>query len=237
MFERIKEDIEMVMLRDPAARSKIGTFFTYPGLHAIWLYKIANKLWKRNHHFIANIISALARFLTGIEIHPGATIGRRIFIDHGMGVVIGETAEVGDDVLIYQGVVLGGTSLEKKKRHPTVGSGVVIGSGAKLIGNIKIGDCSKIGAGSVVLNSIPPGSTCVGIPGRVVQEKRKCAIDLDHGKLPDPVAEAIRLILDRQDELEKKMLEIGLSTDILKINGLMKRKSEMEEIFAEGAGI
>lgn len=236
-FERIKEDIRMVHARDPAARSTLEIIFLYPGLHAIWFHKLANWFWIRNHLFTGRFFSALGRLLTGIEIHPGATIGRRVFIDHGMGVVVGETAEVGDDVLIYQGVVLGGTSLEKKKRHPTVGNGVVIGSGAKIIGNIKIGDCSKVGAGSVVLKSVPMGSTVVGIPGRVVQEERKCAIDLDHGKLPDPVAEAIRLILERQDEMEKQIRELGISTDILKINGIMTRKTEMEEIFAEGAGI
>lgn len=236
-FERIKEDIRMVHARDPAARSTLEIIFLYPGLHAIWFHKLANWFWIRNHLFTGRFFSALGRLLTGIEIHPGATIGRRVFIDHGMGVVVGETTEVGDDVLIYQGVVLGGTSLEKKKRHPTVGNGVVIGSGAKIIGNIKIGDCSKVGAGSVVLKSVPMGSTVVGIPGRVVQEERKCAIDLDHGKLPDPVAEAIRLILERQDEMEKQIRELGISTDILKINGIMTRKTEMEEIFAEGAGI
>jgi serine O-acetyltransferase len=154
-----------------------------------------------------------------------------------MGVVIGETAVVGSDVLIYQGVVLGGTSLEKKKRHPTIKDGVVIGSGAKIIGNITIGTCSKIGAGSVVLKSIPPGSTCVGIPGRVVQEERKCAIDLDHGKLPDPVAEVINMILKRQDEMEAQIKQMGLTSDVIKTRGLINRKSEIEEIFSEGDGI
>lgn len=237
MFERIREDIEMVMLRDPAARSKLEIFLTYPGLHAIWFYKISNWLWIHNHHFFAGLISAFARFFTGIEIHPGATIGRRVFIDHGMGVVVGETAEVGDDVLIYQGVVLGGTSLERKKRHPTIGNGVVIGSGAKVIGNIEVGDCSKIGAGAVVLRSAPMGSTVVGIPGRNVKEERRCAIDLDHGELPDPVAEVIKIILERQDEMENQIRALGISTSTIKMNELFERKSEIEEIFAEGAGI
>ena len=151
MFERIREDIQMVYARYPAAKSTLEIFFLYPGLHAIWFHRSANWFWNRNHLFTGRFFSALSRLLTGIEIHPGATIGKRVFIDHGMGVVIGETAIVGDDVLIYQGVVLGGTSLEKKKRHPTIGSGVVIGSGAKIIGDIEIGDCSKVGAGSVVL--------------------------------------------------------------------------------------
>lgn len=237
MFERIREDIRMVYARDPAAKSTLEILFLYPGLHAIWFHMLAHWFWVRDHLFAGRFISALGRLLTGVEIHPGATIGRRVFVDHGMGVVVGETAEVGDDVLIYQGVVLGGTSLEKKKRHPTIGNGVVIGSGAKIIGDIKIGDCSKVGAGSVVLKSVPMGSTVVGIPGRVVQEQRKCAIDLDHGTLPDPVAEAIRMILDRQDEMEKQIRELGISADILKMNGIMTKKSEMEEIFAEGAGI
>lgn len=237
MFERVREDLEMVMLRDPAARGKLEIFLTYPGLHAIWLYKIAHWLWIRNHGFSASLISAFARLFTGIEIHPGATIGRRVFIDHGMGVVIGETAEVGDDVLIYQGVVLGGTSLERKKRHPTIGNGIVIGAGAKIIGNIEIGDCSKIGAGSVVLKSAPIGSTVVGIPGRNVKEERKCAIDLDHGELPDPVAEVISLILKRQDEMESQIRALGISTTTLNMNELFNKKSEIEEIFSEGAGI
>jgi serine O-acetyltransferase len=237
MFERIKEDIEMVMLRDPAARSKLEIFLTYPGLHAMWGYEIAHWFWIRNHLFTGRFISALARLLTGIEIHPGAKIGKRVFIDHGMGVVVGETAIVGDDVLIYQGVVLGGTSLERKKRHPTIGSGVVIGSGAKIIGDITIGDCSKVGAGSVVLKSAPPGSTIVGIPGRNVKEKRKCAIDLDHGELPDPIAEVIRLILQRQDEMELQLKALGLSTTTVNIDELFNKKSEIEEIFSEGAGI
>ncbi|HEX3014074.1 MAG TPA: serine O-acetyltransferase [Methanobacterium sp.] len=223
MFERIKEDIEMVMLRDPAARSKLEIFLTYPGLHAMWLYEIAHWFWIRNHLFTGRFISALARLLTGIEIHPGAKIGKRVFIDHGMGVVVGETAIVGDDVLIYQGVVLGGTSLERKKRHPTIGSGVVIGSGAKVMGDITIGDCSKVGAGSVVLKSAPPGSTIVGIPGRNVKEKRKCAIDLDHGELPDPVAEVIRLILQRQDEMEMQLKALGLSTTNLSMEWVFEK--------------
>ncbi|MDO5836992.1 MAG: serine O-acetyltransferase [Methanobacterium sp.] len=237
MFERIKEDMEMVRMRDPAARSNLEIFFCYPGLHAIWFHKLASWFWDHRLLFLGRFISAVSRLLTGIEIHPGATLGRRVFIDHGMGVVIGETAEVGDDVLIYQGVVLGGTSLEKTKRHPTIGSGVVIGSGAKIIGNIKIGDASKIGAGSVVLKSIPSGSTCVGIPGRVVQEQRKCAIDLDHGELPDPVAEVITLLLKRQDEMEDQIKELGITSTVMKANGLLTRKTEMEEIFSEGAGI
>ena len=237
MFDRIREDIQMVFARDPAARSTLEVILCSPGLHAIWLHRLANWFWRHNHIFWSRFISTINRFLTGVEIHPGAKIGKRVLIDHGMGVVVGETAEIGEDVLIYQGVVLGGTSLERKKRHPTIGNGVVIGSGAKIIGNIKIGDCCKIGAGSVVLKPAPSGATVVGIPGRIVQESRKCAIDLDHGQLPDPVAEIIRLILQRQDELEKEIKDLGISTDIVKINSFLSKKSEIEEIFTEGAGI
>jgi len=237
MFERIREDINMVHMRDPAARSSLEIFFCYPGLWAIWFHRLASWFWNRKLLFLGRFTSSIGRFFTGIEIHPAARIGRRVFIDHGMGVVIGETAEVGEDVLIYQGVVLGGTSLERKKRHPTIGDGVVIGSGAKIIGDIYIGNASKIGAGSVVLKSVPRSSTCVGIPGRVVQEERKCAIDLEHGQLPDPVAEVITLLLKRQDEMEHQIRELGITSQIMKANGLMNKKSEMEEIFYEGAGI
>jgi serine O-acetyltransferase len=237
MFERIKEDINMVRMRDPAARSTLEIFFCYPGLCAIWFHRLASWFWNHKLLFLGRFTSALGRFFSGIEIHPAAKIGRRVFIDHGMGVVIGETAEVGSDVLIYQGVVLGGTALERKKRHPTVGDGVVIGSGAKIIGNITIGNCSKIGAGSVILKPVPDGATAVGIPGRIVQEDRKCAIDLDHGELPDPVAEVINLLLKRQDEMEDQIEKLGITSEIMKKNGVLNKKSEMEDIFCEGAGI
>src|SRR3989339_1736164 len=169
MFRRIqllKEDISSVFKRDPAARSILEVLICYPGLHAIWVHRIAHFLWKRGFKLCARIISHVGRHYTGIEIHPGAAIGRRFFIDHGMGVVIGETAEIGDDVLIYQGVVMGGTSLEKKKRHPTIGNGVVIGSGAIVLGAMTIGDRSRIGAGSVVLKEVPPDTTVFGVPAK-----------------------------------------------------------------------
>ncbi|MEW6009733.1 MAG: serine O-acetyltransferase [Methanobacterium sp.] len=237
MFDRIREDMNMVRMRDPAARSTLEIFFCYPGLWAIWFHRLSQWFWNHKLLFLGRFTSAISRFLTGIEIHPGATLGRRIFIDHGMGVVIGETAEVGSDVLIYQGVVLGGTSLERKKRHPTIKDGVVIGSGAKIIGNITIGSCSKVGAGSVVLNSIPDGATCVGIPGKVVQEMRKCAIDLEHGTLPDPVAEVIDFILKRQEEMENNIQKLGISSEIMKDNKFISKKTNLEEIFSEGGGI
>jgi serine O-acetyltransferase len=202
MFDRIKEDMTMVRLRDPAARSKVEIFFCYPGIHAVWVHLIAHKFWKWKKYFIARLISHINRFFTGIEIHPAAQIGKRVFIDHGMGVVIGETTSVGDDVLIYQGVVLGGTSLYKEKRHPTVGNGVVIGAGAKIFGAVKVGDGSKVGGGAVVLKDVPPGDTVVGVPGKNVSENRHCAIDQEHQDLPDPINETIRELILRQSELE-----------------------------------
>ncbi|MCL2687336.1 MAG: serine O-acetyltransferase [Methanobrevibacter sp.] len=208
MFNRIKEDILMVHLRDPAARSTGEIFFCYSGLHAIWWHLIAHKLWTHRWFLVARIVSSINRFFTGVEIHPAVKIGRRIFIDHGMGVVIGETSEIGDDVLLYQGVVLGGTSAIKEKRHPTVGNGVVIGSGALVIGNIKIGNASKIGAGSVVLNDVPNGATVVGVPGKVVHEDRECAIDHNHQKLPDPIDETLKEIIKKQEDLEKEIMDI-----------------------------
>src|SRR5579875_3189087 len=173
MFKRIKEDIEVVFEQDPAARSYLEVILTYSGLHAIWAHRIAHAFYKRKFYFIARVISQVSRFFTGIEIHPGAKIGRRFFIDHGMGVVIGETCEIGDNVTIYQGVTLGGTGKEKGKRHPTIKDNVLIATGAKVLGSITIGENSKIGGGSVVLKEVPPNSTVVGIPGRVVIQDGK----------------------------------------------------------------
>jgi len=199
----ILEDIQTVFSDDPAARSKAEVILLYPGLHAIWAHRIAHYLWTKNFLLLARFVSHISRFITGIEIHPGAKIGRRFFIDHGMGVVIGETTEIGDDVLIYQGVVLGGTSLEKKKRHPTIGNNVVIGTGAAVLGPITIGDHSRIGSGSVVIHSVPPHSTVVGIPGRVAKDSDTIHELLEHGKLPDPVAEAIDYVLREQAKLKE----------------------------------
>ncbi len=170
MFKRIRSDIQTVFENDPAARSLFEVVFTYSGLHAIWAHRIAHKLYTRRWFTLARVISQFSRFMTGIEIHPGAKIGNRLFIDHGMGVVIGETCEIGDDVVIYQGVTLGGTGKEKGKRHPTIGNNVVIASGAKVLGSFKVGDQSNIGANSVVLKEVPPNSTVVGIPGRIVKQ-------------------------------------------------------------------
>ncbi|MBM4448428.1 MAG: serine O-acetyltransferase [Chloroflexi bacterium] len=204
----MKEDIQTVFAKDPAARSTLEVLLCYPGLHALWLHRIAHFLWQRRLRLLSRFISHLSRFFTGIEIHPGATIGRRFFIDHGAGVVIGETSEIGDDVLLYQGVVLGGTTTEKKKRHPTLGDNVVIGAGAIALGPITIGDGARVGSGSVVIKSVPPGVTVVGVPGRSVEDRHKPILELDHGKLPDPIAEAIRLVLQEQDRLEKRLAKL-----------------------------
>jgi serine O-acetyltransferase len=201
MFKRMKEDIEVVFEQDPAARTHIEVMLTYSGLHAIWAHRIAHFLFKRKMFFLARVVSQVSRFFTGIEIHPGAKIGRRFFIDHGMGVVIGETCEIGNNVTVFQGVTLGGTGKEKGKRHPTIKDNALIATGAKVLGSIVIGENSKVGAGSVVLQDVPPNSTVVGIPGRVVIQdgiKVKNSKDLNHSDLPDPV-------LDKMKELEKEI--------------------------------
>ena len=214
MFSAIKEDIQTVFARDPAARSVLEVLLCYPGLHALWAHRWAHFLWCHRLRLLARLVSHINRFFTGIEIHPGAGIGRRCFIDHGAGVVIGETSEIGDDVLLYQGVVLGGTTLEKNKRHPTLGNGVEMGSGAIALGPINIGTGARIGSGSVVIRSVPPGVTVVGIPGRVVTKREKPAMDLEHGKLPDPVAEALRLVLKDQHGLEARLKRLEDSAGI-----------------------
>ncbi len=204
-LKTLGEDVKTVFARDPAARSKLEVLLFYPGLHALWLHRLAHYLWKHRLRLLARFVSHYARFLTGIEIHPNAVIGKRFFIDHGAGVVIGETAEIGEDVLIYQGVVLGGTTLEKKKRHPTIGNNVVVGSAAILLGPIIVGDGARIGANSVVVRSVPPGAIVVGVPGRVVGDRGEPIMDLEHGKLPDPFSEAIRLILEEQARLSERL--------------------------------
>ena len=178
LFKTLEGDIQTIFAKDPAARSVPEVVFCYPGLHAVWFHRLAHFLWWHNFRFLARFLSHISRFLTGIEIHPGAKIGRRFFIDHGAGVVIGETAEVGDDVLVYQGVVLGGTTLKKEKRHPSVGNNVVMGTGAVALGAITIGDRARIGSGSVVVKSVPAGATVVGIPGRIVGDGYKSLTDL-----------------------------------------------------------
>lgn len=205
--KNIREDIKTAFSEDPAARTTAEIILAYPGLHAIWLYRIAHKVWRADFKTFARLISHFARFLTGIEIHPGAKIGRRFFIDHGMGVVIGETTEIGDDVLLYQGVVLGGVSVQKIKRHPTVGNRVVVGAGAILLGPIKIGNRARIGAGSVVISDVPEGATAVGVPSRVALlsgRKKISGVELAHDKLPDPVIEVLHRLEKRIEKLEEE---------------------------------
>lgn len=204
MFRAIGEQIETIFREDPAAKSVLEIIFCYPGFHAVLLHRLAHKFYRARMPVLARFISQCARFLTGIEIHPGAAIGRRFFIDHGMGVVIGETTEIGDDVLLYQNVTLGGTGKEKGKRHPTLGNHVVVGTGAKILGNIRIGDHVKVGAGSVVIHSVPDHSTVVGVPGRVVRIAGAGVGEdvLDHGGLPDPEGQAIEDLARRIQRLE-----------------------------------
>lgn len=218
MFGRLREDIKAVFDRDPAARSSLEVFFCYPGLHALWFHRLSHWLWVREFFFLGRFLSHIGRFLTGIEIHPGARIGKKFFIDHGMGVVIGETAEIGDNVTLYHGVTLGGVSWEKTKRHPTIEDNVVIGSGAKILGPFVVGAGSKVGSNSVVVKEVPENSTVVGIPGRVVMatEKPSDKVDLEHGKLPDPEAKAISCLFDQIRELEKKYAALKSEHEALK---------------------
>ncbi|MFZ0369414.1 serine O-acetyltransferase [Halobacillus alkaliphilus] len=203
LFKMFKEDVDVVFDQDPAARSYVEVILTYSGLHSIWAHRIAHAFYKKKFFFLARVISQLSRFFTGIEIHPGAKIGRRFFIDHGMGVVIGETCEIGDNVTLFQGVTLGGTGKEKGKRHPTLLDNSLVATGAKVLGSITIGENSKVGAGSVVLHDVPHNSTVVGIPGHVVVQdgKKVQQKDLDHHKLPDPV-------YDRINQLEKEIKQL-----------------------------
>lgn len=205
MFRAIREQTRTIFNEDPAAKSVLEILLCYPGFHAILLHRLSHRLFRMGVPLVPRVFSQIARFFTGIEIHPGATIGRRFFIDHGMGVVIGETAEIGDDVLIYQGVTLGGTGKECGKRHPTVGNHVVIGAGAKVLGNITLGNHVKIGANSVVIRSVPDHSTVVGIPGRIVRGRAASDRDLDHGRLPDPQGQAVEELTRRLEQLEEQV--------------------------------
>ena len=231
MFRRIRDDIRSVFERDPAARSTAEVLLTYPGLHAVWSHRIAHRLWSWRLKLLARMLSQLTRWLTGIEIHPGATIGERFFIDHGMGVVIGETAVIGNDCTLYHGVTLGGTSWEQTKRHPTLGKNVVVGAGAKILGPISIGDNARVGSNSVVVKDVPAGATVVGIPGRIVtpredadaQKRRAMAekIGFDaygqhHGQLSDPVTQALDRILDHLHAVDDRLkaLDQALRPDV-----------------------
>lgn len=217
MFAQMKKDIDAIMLRDPAAKTRLEAALCYPGLHAIWLHRIAHHFYLKGLVVFPRLLNTFSRFLTGIDIHPGAKLGPGLFIDHGMGLVIGETAELGSNVTLYQGVTLGGTGKEKGKRHPTIGNNVVVSSGAKVLGSFKVGDNSKIGSGSVVLKEVPPNSVVVGVPGRVVTRNgvriasnndAESMIDLNHDKLPDPVADYEELLAKHMEEINGRLKEL-----------------------------
>ena len=209
MFATIRDDVAAVLSRDPACRSRLEVWLCYPGFHALRWYRLAHGLWGLNLHLLARMASELGRWLTGIEIHPAARIGRGVFIDHGMGVVVGETAEIGDDVTLYQGVTLGGTGKDRGKRHPTLGRGVMVGVGAKILGDITIGEDCRIGAGAVVIHSVPPHCTVVGIPGRIVRHGGRRVVpashDLEHADLPDPIDAEVMAAYRRIAALERRV--------------------------------
>jgi serine O-acetyltransferase len=210
-IKTVRDDIRVVFQRDPAARSTLEILLCYPGLHAVLMYRVAHWFWTRKLYLMGRLISHIGRFLTGIEIHPGATIGKRFFIDHGMGVIIGETSVIGDDVTIYQGVTLGGKSWKKEKRHPDLDDHVVIGAGTKLIGPCTIGAYTRVGANSVVVKDVPPHSTVVGVPGRIIyseEGKGKGDVNLEHHLLPDPEEQAIMCLTERVKELERRLEEL-----------------------------
>lgn len=230
MFSHLKDDLRAVFDRDPAVRSVFEIFFCYPGFHAMLFYRVAHWLWTKNFKFLGRFVSHLGRFMTGIEIHPGAKIGRGFFIDHGMGVVIGETAEIGENCTLYHGVTLGGTSWAKEKRHPTLGNNVVIGSGAKVLGPFTVGDNSKIGSNSVVVKEVPEDATVVGIPGKIVISGQKSTgIDLEHGDLPDPVAKAVTCMMEQIARLEDKVQNQSQQLNELKLE-LARHEAQAEEV-------
>lgn len=219
MFARLKRDIQAVLDRDPAARSVLEVILCYPGLHALWLHRIAHWLWTHDLKLLARMVSNLSRWLTLIEIHPGARIGEGFFIDHGAGVVIGETAQIGDNVTLYQGVTLGGTGKEKGKRHPTIGNNVVIGTGARILGAITVGDNCKIGAGAVALRDVPPDCTVVGNPGRIVRRSGQKVDLLDHVNLPDPVAAALDQLTKEVHRLQAKVKNLEAELALIRARG------------------
>jgi serine O-acetyltransferase len=245
-YETIKEDVQTVFKKDPAARGVLEVLMCYPGLHAIWIHRISHYLWQKKWYFCARLLSHISRFLTGIEIHPGAQIGRRFFIDHGSGVVIGETTEIGDDVLIYQGVILGGVTLQKKKRHPTVGNQVLIGSGTIVLGPVLIGDGARIGAASLVIHDVPPEAIAVGVPARLgLGFSGKEIQEMTDNKLPDPIAEAFNFLGKQIGTLERRMAEVEKREGVIvELDQYVEEKKQEimrmfspEEDFSVGAGI
>jgi serine O-acetyltransferase len=241
MFNRLREDIRVIFERDPAARSTLEVLTAYPGLHAMAMHRLSHRLWRWKWYWLARVLSHVGRWLTGIEIHPGARIGRRFFIDHGMGVVIGETAVIGDDCTLYHGVTLGGTTWKKEKRHPTLGNNVVVGAGAKILGPIQIGDDVRVGSNSVVVKDIPPGATVVGIPGRIIAQqddaksRQRAALAKKIGfdaygqmpEMPDPVAHALNCIFDHMHLVDHKLQQMDKA---LKETGIIPPSQELPEI-------
>ncbi|MDI6732378.1 MAG: serine O-acetyltransferase [Planctomycetota bacterium] len=247
-LKTLREDIQTVFTKDPSVKSTLEVLLCYPGLHAIWSHRIAHWFYQKGLYTVARLISHISRHITGIEIHPGARIGRRFFIDHGMGIVIGETSEISDDVLMYQGTVLGGTTLEKKKRHPALGNDVVVGAGAILLGPIKVGNGARIAAGSVVLTDVPPNAIVVGVPGRIgLGFSTKEIQYLEHNKLPDPIADTIRFVMNEFGILEARIKKIESLEGIIsqiddKIEEQKKEIGKMfisnnQEVFEQGDGI
>ncbi len=231
MLVFLKDDIRAVFDRDPAVRSVFEVIFCYPGFHAMLFYRLSHWLWGKKRTFMGRYVSHLGRFFTGIEIHPGAKIGRGFFIDHGMGVVIGETAEIGDNCTLYHGVTLGGTSWAKEKRHPTLGNNVVVGAGAKILGPFKVGDDSKVGSNSVVVKEVPAMATVVGIPGRVVLSgEKRVGVDLQHGELPDPVAKAVSCVFDQIQRLEEQVDSLRQEQGKLKTELAQYRADEEDTV-------
>jgi serine O-acetyltransferase len=226
MFDRIREDIRCVFARDPAARSTWEVITCYPGFHALTLHRIAHACWGAGLQWLGRYVSHVARFLTGIEIHPGATIGRRVFIDHGMGVVIGETAEIGDDCTLYHGVTLGGVSWNKGKRHPTLGKGVVVGAGAKILGPFTVGDGAKVGSNSVVVKAVPEGATVVGIPARIVEDHTAARMAFDayavSGNIDDPLNQVLSTLGSKTDDIEGRLAELAARLAALEGGGAEK---------------
>lgn len=242
----VRRDLDVARERDPAAESTAELLFCYPGLHAVWVHRGAHWLYRRERRLAARLVSQVGRSLTGIEIHPGATIGPGFFIDHGMGVVIGETTEIGEDVTLYQGVTLGGTGKESGKRHPTVRDGVIIGTGARVLGPVTLGEGAKVGAGAIVVKDVPPNSTVVGNPGRPVvvdgervDERALHHPSLEHTRLPDPVAEALDCLVNRIGELERQIEDVRAGRDTApsdEADCLPDVRTEIEEILGRGQG-